>query len=289
MLTKKGENETMRHADLRLVGLVLLSVNAFQTAALAAEPAAQLKPATKLTLFVPTYFYPAGEGLKEWDRLIAAAREVPIVAIANPASGPGDKADPNHAQIIGRATQAGVTVVGYVGTVYAKKPLAQAKAEVDRWLEFYSQIGGFFFDEQASDAGQLAYYRELFDYAREKTRNGFLASNPGVPCDVAYVNAARADVVCIFENERGYDDFTLPAAWHDQELRHAAVVPFQTADARQMHDRLRRAVELKLGYFYATDDVGPNPWDRLPTYWDDEVAAIRALNGPRGAQGTKRE
>ncbi|HVX14256.1 MAG TPA: spherulation-specific family 4 protein [Pirellulales bacterium] len=267
----------MRCADLRLAWLVLLTAWAPRPDALAAEPPLQPKPAATISLLVPAYFYPAGEGLKDWNRLIAAAAEVPIVAIANPASGPGEKPDPNHAMIIGRAARAGVTVVGYVGTVYAKKPLAQAKAEVDRWMEFYPAIGGFFFDEQASDGEQLAYYRELFDYARQKTHDGLVASNPGVPCDVAYINTARADVVCIFENERGYDDFTPPTAWQDNERRHAAAVPFRTADTRQMHDRLRRAVELKLGYFYATDDVGPNPWDRLPTYWDDEVAAIRAL------------
>jgi hypothetical protein len=49
-----------------------------------------------LRLLVPAYFYrPATP--PEWDRLIASARrEVPIVAIANPASGPGTRADPNY-------------------------------------------------------------------------------------------------------------------------------------------------------------------------------------------------
>ncbi|HQU46117.1 MAG TPA: spherulation-specific family 4 protein, partial [Pirellulales bacterium] len=118
----------------------------------AAYPPARLKPVAKIKLFVPTYFYPAGEGLKEWERLISAAQMVPIVAIANPASGPGDQADPNHANIIGRATQAGVTVIGYVGTQYTKKPLAQVKAEVDRWTHLYPAIKGIFFDEQTSEA-----------------------------------------------------------------------------------------------------------------------------------------
>jgi hypothetical protein len=45
-----------------------------------------------------------------------------------------------------------------------------------------------------------------------------------------------------------------------------------------MRERLRRAAELRLDYFYATDDNGTNPWDRLPTYWDEEVAAVRELN-----------
>ncbi len=31
---------------------------------------------------------------------------------------------------------------------------------------------------------------------------------------------------------------------------------------------------------FITDDVGPNPHDRLPSYWDAEVQAVRQLNQP---------
>jgi hypothetical protein len=29
---------------------------------------------------------------------------------------------------------------------------------------------------------------------------------------------------------------------------------------------------------HVTDDGGANPWDRLPTYWQEEVAAVRERN-----------
>lgn len=237
------------------------------------------KPAATLQLLVPAYFYPAGDGLKDWERLLAAARDVPIVAIANPASGPGERADANHAKIIGRAARAGVKTIGYVSTRYAKKPLGTVKAEVDRWLDFYPSIGGVFFDEQAGDAAHVEYYRDAFAYAREKIKNGFVASNPGVPCDVGYVATAKADLVCVFENHQGFDAFQPPAAWGAKERPHAAALAYGTMNADQMRDRARRAADLKLGYFYATDDNGANPWDRLPGYWEDEVKATLEING----------
>jgi hypothetical protein len=40
-------------------------------------------------------------------------------------------------------------------------------------------------------------------------------------------------------------------------------------------DRLHQA--LCTGYFYATDDRGANPWDRLPIYWEEEVSAVKEL------------
>ena len=40
----------------------------------------------------------------------------------------------------------------------------------------------------------------------------------------------------------------------------------------------RRAVLKRIGYFYATDGEMPNPWDRLPPYWEEEVEAVKRLN-----------
>ena len=59
----------------------------------------------RLRLLVPAYFYPAGDGLRHWDRLLAAPAECGAVAIVNPASGPGEKPDPNYRQICERASR----------------------------------------------------------------------------------------------------------------------------------------------------------------------------------------
>ena len=45
-------------------------------------------------LLVPAYIYPANDGRKDWQRLIAAASKVDVVAIVNPDSGPGSRATP---------------------------------------------------------------------------------------------------------------------------------------------------------------------------------------------------
>jgi hypothetical protein len=34
----------------------------------------------------------------------------------------------------------------------------------------------------------------------------------------------------------------------------------------------------RAGYVYVTDASGANPWDRLPSYWDEEVAAVAGAN-----------
>ena len=46
--------------------------------------------------------------------------------------------------------QESITLVGYVSTSYAKRPLADVKADIDQWPRLYAGLAGVFFDEQAS-------------------------------------------------------------------------------------------------------------------------------------------
>jgi len=40
---------------------------------------------------------------------------------------------------------------------------------------------------------------------------------------------------------------------------------------------LRNAVQLDTGYVYMTNLSGRNPYDGLPSYWDQEVSAVAAV------------
>ncbi len=42
---------------------------------------------------------------------------------------------------------------------------------------------------------------------------------------------------------------------------------------------LRQAQDRRLGWIYITDDRGMNPWDQLPSYWEEEVKELLKLNG----------
>jgi hypothetical protein len=234
--------------------------------------------AVRMRLWVPAYYYPFGPGLREWNRLIAAAKSVPIVAIVNPASGPGDHVDTNFAAVIPRARKAGVTLVGYIGTQYTRKPLEQVKREVDTFLHFYPDIQGFHFDEQSSDARGVDYYAELYRYVRERVKGALVVTNPGTSCEPGYAARPASDVICLFEGERGFDEFR-PPAWATRfPGSRFCIQAHNVGTEAQMKRSLRRAAELKVGYVFITDDVGPNPYDRLPSYWDAEVKAVRQLN-----------
>jgi Spherulation-specific family 4 len=235
---------------------------------------------TQLSLWVPAYFYPNGPGLREWNRLIAAAKLVPIVAIVNPASGPGTRVDTYIAAAISRARKGKVTVVAYIGTQYTRKSLAQVKEEVDTYLRFYPDIQGIHFDEQSSDVKDVDYYAELYRYVRERIPQAIVVNNPGTMCAPEYVSRPTSDVVCMFERDRAFEEFR-PPAWASRfPASRFCVQAYHVDTEAQMKQALRRAAQLRIGYVYITDDQGPNPYDRLPSYWEAEVEAVRRANQP---------
>src|SRR5262245_60889383 len=108
-------------SPLAWVVAVALTVSMPARAQASGNKAGEGAASVAMRLWVPAYYYPFGPGLLEWDRLIASAKAVPIVAIVNPASGPGDRVDTHFAAIIPRARRAGVTIVGYITTQYGRK------------------------------------------------------------------------------------------------------------------------------------------------------------------------
>ncbi len=234
--------------------------------------------APKLTLLVPAYFYPSGQGLRDWNRMIASASIAPITAIVNPASGPGKAIDTNFVAVLKRAGQAKLALVGYVSTHYTEHALEDAKADIDRWLQFYPQIGGFFFDEQASDVTKIGYYTKLAAHARAALAGARLISNPGTVCAEPYVARSTSEVVCLFENSQGFDAYQPPPWAANYGPERFAVIPYAIPRIEGMRRVLRAAVSQRTGVIYVTDASGVNPYDRLPSYWDDEVQAVAAIN-----------
>ncbi len=258
----------------------------FLLVAVGPAPAAELAP--RLRLLVPAYFYPAGQGLKDWDRLLAAAAQVPVLAVVNPASGPGAKADPAYTKLLDRARkQAGLTLLGYVSTRYGKRPAAEVKADVDRWLRLYPQIQGIFFDEQASDAGRVDYYADLYAHVRRVRKLRRVVTNPGTVCAEGYLARPATDVACLFEGGSGFDRFRRPAWARRSGPGAVAVLAYGIGAEGAMRRALTAAVAQGVGCVYVTDATGANPWDRLPAYWDKEVAAVKQVNRPARGSGER--
>jgi len=228
----------------------------------------------RLRILVPAYIYPAGDGRKEWQRLIDAASKVEIVAIANPNSGPGYERNLDYAAIFTEASDHGITLVGYVSTGYAKRPIPEVKNDIDAWVRLYPQIRGFFFDQQSREGHDAPQYAELRAYVAGKLRDPLVITNPGIPCDEAYLAQAIANVTCVFVNDQGFDQFELPAPLKVYEASRYAALPYNISNVDAMRAVVKDAIIKRIGYLYISDAKKPNQWGKLPSYWEAEVEAV---------------
>ena len=233
---------------------------------------------------VPAYFYPdwynAGN---KWYRMCNAMNTSvgKSVAIMNPASGPGTKANADYTKVLAYCHAKKQKVIGYVDTGYGTVDLAAVIAAINKYYSFYPGIDGIFLDQMANDPAKAVvgslnartYYRSLYVHIKGRTAGTELVvGNPGAAAKTAWQLAAPAvDVAVIFEGTAAtYAAWNAPA-WVStyRATRFSHLVYATTAASRQQVCAASRA--RNGGYLYVTNDVLPNPWNTLPPYWSQEA------------------
>ncbi len=272
---------------LAVVGFVLYKLTAPKEPTTGPENAAlhnvvERPPA--LRLLVPAYFYPTpmGEGKAQWERIFNSPLARTTVVVLNINSGPGEKKNPDYAEVVDKAKGKGVTAIGYVSTKYGtKRTLQEVKSDVKRWVEFYPGIQGIFFDQQASSADQINYYASLYDYVKKECGLSLVVTNPGTSCDEEYVSRPAADVVCLVEVTRDFEGYKPPTWTSRYPADRFAALIYKTESQDQMEKQILQMREKKIGSCFITNVPDPNPWGGLPRYWDAEVEAVRRASENR--------
>ena len=221
-------------------------------------------------MFVPAYVYPG----PEWDRLIAAAPTVGII-VANPADGPGAAVDATYLDAMARAKQAGIMVLGYVSTTYGQRASADVLLDINGYYDLYHP-SGIFLSEGPMDTDCAALESTFLAYAnaaRARDPRAFVALGTRLCASYVYFT----DLIVLFSAQLGVYDAFQPASWMPagSPERFAHLVSEVPAEA--LEATLGRAHGLGAGWIYITDDVLPNPWDKLPSYFDREVQIISTL------------
>ena len=233
----------------------------------------------KLSILIPLYVYP-DEGA--WQEVIDAKNnypEVEIVAIVNPSNGHFDSSDGGYENSIPLLIDAGVKVVGYVYTNYGDRRDTEIKADIDKWQEFYQDLGvsGIFFDEASTDDSALEYYKDLTNYSELKGFNSTIL-NPGITTDSAYIEENVADIIVSFED--GYDgwknNFKSGSVGKNSanENTKLALMVHSASSSEKMEEIISTLKEDGFEYVYVTPDADSDPWDSVATYFDGELQEI---------------
>ena len=234
-----------------------------------------------------------------WDALIAAARPGVIDVILNPASGPGvGPIDSNYIRPGGQTgpllelANSGASILGYVHTQWGGGELTQVLEEIDRYFDvaYYRDSTflphGIFVDEMSNDLLHLDYYDAIRQHVYAKSEGIMLVGNPGTASIIdssqgtlGYTESDYAtvfDQLVVFEgNGITYrNQFATPDWIVEQPAQRFAHIVHSDASVEKMKLNVRLAGERNAETLYLTDDIMPNPYDQLPTYWSELLKRV---------------
>ena len=217
---------------------------------------------------VPLYTVPTD---RSWRAVVGAKAKypgVPVVAIVNPASGPGSARSLAYASGITRLKAGGITVIGYVATDYARKSSDSVQAAVDLYHSWYPNLDGIFFDEMSDSPSTVSYYAALTQYVKALGMT-VTVGNPGTEVPPSLVGTV--DVVLVYEDS-GLPPLDTIEQWQSCRTS-VGIIPYAvpSLDAGWIGQAKQH-----VRWIYVTNDALPNPWNSLPGYFE---ALLDALSG----------
>lgn len=251
--------------ELAALKLQLTGLDTLTTALAARIAVLETPPVPKLRIGAVSYF----RTLAMWDAIIAAKV---ALAMINPGSGPGPAPDSLYVGMVPKCRAAGVPVYGYVHTKYGLRPAGEVKADVLNHKAWYG-IDGIFVDTTSVDRAYLPYYADLCAFIHAQGLKVCL--NPGSSGPEEH--AQMADYVMVAENYWVNYRVQARPAWESKpayagKLWHV----IHTCPAVEMQAAVTMAKQKHAGLVYVTDDLMPNPYNVLPTYFATLDAAVRA-------------
>jgi hypothetical protein len=218
---------------------------------------------------VPAYFYP-GAG---WTRAMDS-RPVPRVMIVDiTSSGAGTSPDRNYQAAIKRAQAAGIEIMGYSNTNYARRPATAVETDVRKYKAWYD-VTDIFLDQVSRDSISIAYYRQLTSYIHDVNPGSMVMLNPGTYPDRQYMSLG--DIVMVYENTyANYVNLQVPG-WADKYPAAKFAYTIYDTSGSQLAKAISLAGRRHAGYVYVTNRTGSNPYSSLPSYWSREDAIIAA-------------
>lgn len=246
-------------------------------------------------MIIPLYIYPEdarGRLPRSYDAVAKLARsrpELQIIAVINPADGPGEERDPNYRRAVRALSRAGVVLAGYVPWGYGSRDQAAVIADVGRWERLYPGMSGIFVDEFPATTSRSRWNRELEPRVREIWRRakeaGYSAviANPGTPVPLSYYESGLLDLIVVHEGPRWPEQPSAlgPALLPDSRRRSAVLIYGATVwDPERF-----RSLADTVGYLFVNDfdrdmaGIRSYEWSHLPDNLREQAQLIVRESG----------
>ena len=266
------------HSSKRSYSLAIVSV-LFFAAIVTATARISFAATSSSGVVIPLYTYPTDGSWAASLQAKNAHPNVPIIAIINPSDGPGGSSDSNYVQGVKNFQAAGIIVIGYVATGYASHGMSDLDAQISRYKNWYS-VNGIFFDEMANNQGNENYYSTLNTYVKSLGMT-YTMGNPGTTTLKSYVGTL--DSIIIYESA-GTPSLSYPASATFYPSYSKSNFGFLAYSVPSLDTSFETSTSTYVQWMYITNDGLSNPWDTLPSYFMNEVAALDA--GPQTSTST---
>ncbi len=252
----------------------------------------QQATAAKLNALYPLYNYPNWYAPESyiWNEIGSASKDINITTIINPDNGPGLIGSPNidYHQGLTDLAKGSANIIGYVSTNYGNRDINDVKADILKYNRDFNTenytVTGIFFDEVSisSDSSFLNYYRKLYDFVKNSADTptlDFVVFNHGTNAPEIYLN--WADVNVIYEGSfSNWYTYTPDSYISNYPLDRLGSLVYSAEGVTDMQAALDLARDRNIGYAFVTDDSLPNPWNKLPSYWNEEVNYMSTTTVP---------
>ena len=229
-----------------------------------------------LRILIPLYSYPQWYAPTNylWDDVAQAAGAVPVLAIIDPADGPGPGfPNADYQQGLADLQAGGAGIVGYVDTAFGARDPALMEDDVDAYSA-EPRVTGIFLDQGNATAGNLGYYSNICQYIRAKPTLTNIVLNSGPTISEAYLAPGMVDIAMVFEQSTGWPDYAPDPFMADYPPGRFSMLVHTCPTAGEMETNVARAVHRNIGWVYVTDDAMPNPWDTQSAYWTQLVTLV---------------
>jgi hypothetical protein len=196
--------------------------------------------------------------------------------IFNPSNGPGTATDASYTRVIAQAQAAHIKVLGYVSTKYGQRAEADVTADINGYYDLYKPSGIYLAEGPLdSDCDTLeGLYQRLAAAIKARDGSAYLAI--GTPYCPTYI--VSFDLMVQFaEDWPTYQAQYTPPSWMPANSPERFCQFIDSVPPADASTALSRAVGNGAGWVFVTSGTPPNPWGALPSYFDEELAALRAL------------
>src|SRR5947208_840353 len=255
------------HSSKRTSSLAIVSV-LFFAAIVTATARISFAATSSSGVVIPLYTYPTDGSWAATLQAKSAHPNVPIIAVINPNNGPGGSSDSNYVQGVKDFQAAGIIVLGYVATGYASQLISSLESQVSSYKNWYS-LNGIMFDEMSNVQGNENYYSTLNTYVKSLGMT-MTMGNPGTSVPSSYIGTL--DSLCIFE-QGGLPTLSYLSSYSGHPKSNFAYIGLSVSS---LNTSFEVSSSNYVQWIYITDAGGGNPYNVLPSYFMNEVAALDA-------------